>query len=90
MGKLRGLDIANKRYLVDFHKLKELSIARQCELLKINRSIMPYYQPKIMNLYNKRIIDRIDEIYTDNPDYGYRFIYKFLSAHTLRKSAILP
>ena len=76
LGKLRGLDIANKKELVD-SKLEDLSMARQCELLKINRSML-YYQPKIMSLYNKKIMDRIDEIYTDNPDYGYRFIYKSL------------
>jgi len=76
LGKLNGLDIANKRDLVD-SKLKELSMARQCELLKINRSML-YYQPQIMSLYNKKIMDRIDEIYTDNPEYGYRFIYKAL------------
>ena len=76
LGKLNGLDIANKRDLVD-SKLKELSMARQCELLKINRSML-YYKPQIMSLYNKKIMDRIDEIYTDNPEYGYRFIYKSL------------
>lgn len=76
LGKLNGLDIANKRDLVG-SKLKELSMARQCELLKINRSML-YYQPQIMSLYNKKIMDRIDEIYTDNPEYGYRFIYQSL------------
>lgn len=76
LGKLRSLDIPNKRDLVD-SKLKDLSMARQCELLKINRSML-YYQPKIMSLYNKKIMDRIDEIYTDNPDDGYRFMHKSL------------
>jgi putative transposase len=76
LGKLRGLDTANKRNLVD-SKLEDLPMARQCELLKINRSML-YYQPKIMSLYNKKIMDRIDEIYTDNPDYGYRFMHKSL------------
>jgi len=76
LGKLKSLDIPNKRDLVD-SKLKELSMARQCELLKINRSML-YYQPKIMSLYNKKIMDRIDEIYTDNAEYGYRFIHKSL------------
>ena len=51
LGKLRGLDIPNKRNLVD-SKLEDLSMARQCELLKINRSML-YYQPKIMSLYNQ-------------------------------------
>lgn len=76
LGKLNGLDIANKRSLVD-SKLKRLPMARQCELLNINRSML-YYQPQIMSLYNKKIMDRVDEIYTDNPDYGYRYIYKSL------------
>jgi putative transposase len=76
LGKLRSLDIPNKRDLVD-SKLEDLSMARQCELLKINRSML-YYQPKIMSLYNKKIMDRTDEIYTDNPDYGYRFMHKSL------------
>ena len=76
LGKLNGLDIANKQGLVD-SKLQKLPMARQCELLNINRSML-YYQPQIMSLYNKKIMDRIDEIYTDNPDYGYRYIYKSL------------
>ena len=76
VGKLNGLDITNKRSLVD-SKLNKLSMARQCELLNINRSML-YYQPKVMSLYNKTIIDRIDEIYTENPDYGYRYMHKHL------------
>ena len=39
VGKLNSLDISNKRRLVD-SKLKEISMARQCELLKINRSML--------------------------------------------------
>ena len=76
VGKLNSLYIPNKRDLVD-SKLEKISMARQCELLKIIRSRM-YYKPKIMSIYNKRIIDRIDEIYTANPDYGYRYIYNHL------------
>jgi putative transposase len=68
LGKLRGLDIANKRDLVD-SKLEDLSMARQCELLKINRSML-YYQPKIMSLYNKKIMDRIDEIWLSRTYWG--------------------
>jgi putative transposase len=49
-------------------------MTRQCELLNISRS-MVYYNPKVMSPYNKQIMDRIDEIYTDNPDYGYLYIY---------------
>lgn len=72
VGKLNSLDISNKRSLVD-SKLKEISMARQCELLEINRSML-YYKPKVMSLYNKKIMDRIDEIYTESPEYGYRYM----------------
>lgn len=76
VGKLNSLDIANKKGLVE-SKLKQLSMTRQCELLNLNRSML-YYKAKVMDLYNKNILDRIDEIYTENPDYGYRYIHKHL------------
>ena len=76
VGKLGSLDISNKKSLVD-SKLKTLSKARQCELLQVSRSGV-YYKPKIMSLYNLNILNRIDEIYTDNPDYGYRYVHKQL------------
>ena len=76
VGKLGSLDISNKKSLVD-SKLKTLSKARQCELLEISRSVV-YYKAKVMSLYNLNILNRIDEIYTDNPDYGYRYIHRQL------------
>ena len=76
VGKLGSLDISNKKSLVD-SKLKTLSKARQCELLQISRSVV-YYKAKVMILYNLNILNRIDEIYTDNPDYGYRYIHRQL------------
>lgn len=76
VGKLGSLDISNKKSLVD-SKLKTLSKARQCKLLQVSRSGV-YYKPKIMSLYNLNILNRIDEIYTDNPDYGYRYVHKQL------------
>jgi putative transposase len=76
VGKLGSLDISNKKSLVD-SKLKTLSKARQCELLQISRSVV-YYKAKVMSIYNLNILNRIDEIYTDNPDYGYRYIHRQL------------
>lgn len=76
VGKLNSLDIINKISLVE-SKLETLSKARQCELLNISRSGI-YYKPKVMSLCNLNILNRIDEIYTDNPDYGYRYIHKQL------------
>ena len=76
VGKLNSLGLSNKKSLVA-PKLRMLSKARQCELLKISRSVV-YYKAKVMSPYNLSILNRIDEIYTDNPDYGYRYIHKQL------------
>lgn len=76
VGKLNSLGLSNKKSLVD-PKLQMLPKTRQCELLKINRSVV-YYKAKVMSQYNLSILNRIDEIYTDNPDYGYRYIHKQL------------
>ena len=72
-GKLSSLGLSNKRSLVD-SKLQVLPKTRQCELLGVSRSSV-YYKAKAISLYNLSILNRIDEIYTDNPDYGYRYIY---------------
>lgn len=76
VGKLGSLDLSNKKSLVD-PKLKTLSKTRQCELLQISRSGL-YYKTKVMSSYNLNILNKIDEIYTDNPDYGYRYIHRQL------------
>jgi len=76
VGKLGSLDLLNKKSLVD-PKLSRLSKTRQCELLEISRSGV-YYKAKVMSSYNLNILNRIDEIYTDNPEYGYRYIHKKL------------
>lgn len=76
VGKLSSLDLPNKKSLVT-SKLKNVSKTRQCELLNINRSTI-YYNAKEMSEYNLNILHRIDEIYTDNSDYGYRYIHKQL------------
>lgn len=76
VGKLNSLELSNKKSLVD-SKLSNLSKARQCELLKISRSTV-YYKAGAMSLYNVSILNRIDKIYTDNPDYGYRYVHRQL------------
>ena len=76
MGKLKGLDMLNKKSLVE-SKPKIIAQARQCELLGLNRSSI-YYKPRIMSSYNLSILNKIDEIYTDNPEYGYRYIHRQL------------
>ena len=76
VGKLKGLDMLNKKSLVG-SKPKIIAQARQCELLGFNRSSI-YYKPRIMSSYNLSILNKIDEIYTDNPEYGYRYIHRQL------------
>lgn len=76
VGKLNSLDLSNKKSLVA-PKLQMLSKARQCELLQVSRSAV-YYKSGVMSPYNLSILNRIDEIYTDNPDYGYRYIHRQL------------
>ena len=76
VGKLGSLGLSNKKSLVD-PKLSKLSKTRQCELLQISRPGV-YYKAKVISLYNLNILNRIDTIYTDNPDYGYRYIHRQL------------
>ncbi|WP_341750159.1 hypothetical protein [Candidatus Tisiphia endosymbiont of Sialis lutaria] len=76
MGKLQSLDLSNRKELVD-SKLAMLPKTRQYELLKINRSSM-YYKAKPFSGYNLNILNKMDEIYTDNPEFGYRYIHRKL------------
>lgn len=76
VGKLVSLDLSDKKDLVD-SKLTTLSMTRQTELLEINRTTL-YYKPVPFSDTNLKILNQIDEIYTDNPDYGYRMIYQQL------------
>lgn len=88
VGKLKSLDLSNKRSLVD-SKLK-LSKARQCRLLKLSRASL-YYKPRPISIRDKKILDAIDEIYTDNSEYGYRMIHRQLleDGHSIGKDRVL-
>lgn len=74
--KLEGLDLSNKKALVE-SKPETISIARQCALLGISRSAY-YYRPAPLSSANLQIMHAIDEIATDNAEYGYRFIHQQL------------
>ncbi len=76
VGKLESLDLSNKKDLVD-SKLCSLSLTRQCEMIGVSRSSL-YYKPVSMSNNNLQLLNRIDEIYTHSPEYGYRFIHKQL------------
>jgi len=51
----------------------KLSIVKQCELLGVNRASF-YYQPKPVSELDLMLMNKIDEIYTEFPYYGYRKI----------------
>ncbi len=53
-----------------------ISITRQCELLEINRTTL-YYEHREKKL-KQDVLNKMDEIYTEFPYYGYRRIYKAL------------
>ncbi len=74
--KLVSLDLSNKKSLVD-SKLTTISKTSQCKLLGISRATL-YYTPRPMQEQDIKILHAMDEIYTDNPEYGYRFIHKQL------------
>ena len=76
VGKLKSLDSLNKKSLVQ-SKLPQLPKSRQCELLNISRSTS-YHKAKDMSVETLSILNRIDEIYTDNPEFGYRYIHQQL------------
>jgi len=53
-----------------------LSIRKQCQLLRINRSSL--YFKKVFNLEEEHLIKQIKEIYEEYPIYGYRRISTIL------------
>jgi len=54
-----------------------LPLNRQCELLGLNRSNY-YYHPVPVSDYDLFLMSKIDEIYTEQPYYGYRRITRSL------------
>ena len=76
VGKLKSLGLSDKKDLVD-SKLTTLPKTRQTQLMGYSRSTL-YYKPVPMSDTNLKILNRMDEIYTDNPEYGYRMIHQHL------------
>jgi len=56
---------------------KELSVKKQCELLKVNRSGL-YYKPARVSPLNLELMRLIDEHYLEYPDKGARRMYVWL------------
>jgi len=75
-GKLKSLDLIDRKSLIE-SKHNQLSVSEQCELIGISRSSY-YYKAVPMSAENIKILHKIDEIATDNSEYGYRLIYEQL------------
>jgi putative transposase len=67
VGKLKSLGLSNKKELVE-PELKTISIARQCELIKLSRSSF-YYEEKV-NDKKENIVKHINDIFAEIPIYG--------------------
>jgi putative transposase len=72
--KVGSLGLIDKLSLVEPEL--PLSITRQCQLLQLNRTTI-YYE-HVEKFLDQIILNRLDEIYTEFPYYGYRRMY-----HTL-------
>jgi len=70
------LSIEDKRRLVEPAN-RRLPVERQCELVGLARSSY-YYEPAPESEYNKLLMKRIDEIYTEHPSLGSPKITKIL------------
>jgi len=74
---LEGKSYRAWAYLIVDPKLTTISLRRQTQLIRLNRSTQ-YYKPVPMSNTNLKIVNCMDEIYTDNPEYGYRMIHQHL------------
>jgi putative transposase len=63
---------------------------RQCELLSVSRA-SHYYKPVSISKINLKIMHAIDEIATDNSEYGYRYIHQQLleDGYSIGKDRVL-
>ena len=80
--KNSDFSISKKREFIEPEHPK-ISIQRQCEILDLNRSSL-YYSPRPIRAENQKLMNMMDEIYTDHPYYGYRRIREVLKRKGLR------
>jgi putative transposase len=59
---------------------KNLSVSTQAEILRLNRSGI-YYQPSMPSAFDLYINSRIDKLYTNHPEFGYRRITQWLKKY---------
>lgn len=66
------MSVEEKRHLINKSNTM-LSIRKQCELIELHRSNL-YYEPVQVSEETLRLMNQIDEIYTESPFYGSRKI----------------
>ena len=72
--KAKELDtIQKKRRFIDNNKFKRKTVQEWCKIMGISKSAY-YYKPKDRSKFNLYLADRINEIATEFPSYGYRRI----------------
>ena len=78
-GLKKNLNCSNeiKRSLIDVDHA--LPVSRQCDLLGINRGIYYYAPQKKVDEYTKKLMDLVDEIYTQYPFFGTRQMRDYLN-----------
>jgi putative transposase len=72
------LDLAVKKGLIDMNHT-QLNIKQQCTLLGLNRSSY-YARPTAITAIEQKILNRMDEIFTEHPYYGNRRMMQVLRA----------
>jgi putative transposase len=75
-GKLKSLDLSDKKSIIDKSEHKTISVSKQCKLLGYNRSNL-FYIPMI-NPVKQSIKNEIIKIFEDIPCYGYLKVHKEL------------
>ena len=68
---LSYLNVDNRRQIIKNDTDTRISLYRKCELLGLYRSNM-YYEPVKVSEEKLRLLNKIDEIYTEHPYYGTR------------------
>ena len=89
VGKLKSSVSLNKRKELIEGELN-ITKTRQCKLLHVSRA-SHYYKPVPISKQNIKIMHIIDEIATDNSEYGYRFIHQQLleDGYSIGKDRVL-
>ena len=69
------MDFQCRKQMISLNKLKDISVTEQCKLLDLNRSSVYYQSVPVFKEEELKILDKMDEIFTERPFYGYRRVH---------------